>query len=142
MAKGSPEADSSASVNTPVTGKNLVQLATEAYGSKPVFWGRYFTSISATGTVEYRHLKENRLLRENKNAFAECWVRSVKQECLRKLVLFGQGSLRRALTEYIVHFHKERNDQGKNNLLLFSSPETVLAKSRVVQRTERFRRIA
>lgn len=73
----------------------------------------------------------------NLNAFAECWVRSVKQECLRKLVLFGEGSLRRALAEYIAHFHKERNHQGKKNLLLFPSPETPLAKSRVVRRTER-----
>ena len=45
----------------------------------------------------------------NLNAFAECWVRSAKQECLRKLVLFGEGSLRRALSEYITHYHEERN---------------------------------
>ena len=34
----------------------------------------------------------------NLNAFAELWVRSVKQECLRKLIFFGETSLRRALT--------------------------------------------
>ena len=55
----------------------------------------------------------------NLNAFAERWVRSVKQECLSKLSLFGEGSLRRALTEYIAHFHSERNHQGKENQLLF-----------------------
>jgi hypothetical protein len=55
------------------------------------------------------------------NAFAERWVRSIKQECLSKLILFGETSLRRALTEYIDHHHFERNHQGKNNLLLFSS---------------------
>jgi putative transposase len=55
----------------------------------------------------------------NLNAFAERWVRSVKQECLRKLVLFGEGSLRRALSEYMTHYHSERNHQGKGNLLLF-----------------------
>ena len=27
------------------------------------------------------------------NAFAERWVRSVKEECLSKLILFGEGSL-------------------------------------------------
>jgi putative transposase len=55
----------------------------------------------------------------NLNAFAERWVRSVKPECLSKLILFGEGSLRRALTEYIAHFHSQRNHQGKENRLLF-----------------------
>jgi transposase InsO family protein len=55
----------------------------------------------------------------NLNAFAERWVRSVKQECLSKLILFGEGSLRRALTEYVAHFHSERNHQGKQNRILF-----------------------
>jgi hypothetical protein len=43
------------------------------------------------------------------------------QECLSKLILFGEASLRRALTEYIEHHHFERNHQGKGNLLLFPS---------------------
>ena len=55
----------------------------------------------------------------NLNAFAERWVRSVKQECLSKLILFGEGALRRGLTEYLAHYHGERNHQGKGNLLLF-----------------------
>jgi putative transposase len=53
------------------------------------------------------------------NAFAERWVRSAKDECLSKLVLFGEASLRRALNEYTEHHHAERNHQGKGNLLLF-----------------------
>jgi Integrase core domain len=55
----------------------------------------------------------------NLNAYAERWVRSVKEECLSKLILFGEVSLRRALAEFIDHFHSERNHQGKNNVLLF-----------------------
>ena len=58
----------------------------------------------------------------NLNAFAERWVRSVKEECLSKLILFGEGSLKRALSEFIEHFHAERPHQGKGNLLLFPSP--------------------
>jgi hypothetical protein len=45
----------------------------------------------------------------NLNAFAERWVRSVKQECLCKLIFFGEASLRRALKEFMDHFHAERN---------------------------------
>ena len=56
------------------------------------------------------------------NAFAERWVRSVKEECLSKLILFGEPSLRRALNEYVAHFHFERNHQGKGNRLLFPEP--------------------
>ena len=58
----------------------------------------------------------------NLNAFAERWVRSVKQECLSKLIIFSEASLKRALTEYIAHYHAERNHQGKHNLLLFPTP--------------------
>src|ERR1044072_2382273 len=47
----------------------------------------------------------------NLNAYAECWVRSVKEECLSKVILFGERSLRRALSEYVDHFHAERNHQ-------------------------------
>lgn len=55
----------------------------------------------------------------NLNAYAERWVRSVKEECLSKVILFGERSLRRALSEYVEHFHAERNHQGKGNILLF-----------------------
>src|SRR5438094_6223210 len=55
----------------------------------------------------------------NLNAYAERWVRSVKEEALSRLILFGEGSLRHVLTQYVVHFHHERNHQGKGNVLLF-----------------------
>jgi putative transposase len=58
----------------------------------------------------------------NLNAFAERWVRSIKSECLSKLILFGEASLRRATTEFASHYHYERNHQGKANLLLFPAP--------------------
>ena len=55
----------------------------------------------------------------NLNSYAERWVRSVKEECLSRLLLFGESSLRRALQQYIVHYHEERNHQGKDNRILF-----------------------
>ena len=55
----------------------------------------------------------------NLNAYAERWVRSVKEECLSKVILFGEFSLRRALSNYVDHFHSERNHQGKGNVLVF-----------------------
>jgi putative transposase len=58
----------------------------------------------------------------NLNAFAERWVRSIKSECFSKLILFGESALRRATTEFLTHYHYERNHQGKANLLLFPAP--------------------
>jgi putative transposase len=63
----------------------------------------------------------------NLNAFAERWVRSIKSECLSKLILFGEASLRRATTQFLEHYHHERNHQGKQNVLLFpahASPQS------------------
>ncbi len=59
----------------------------------------------------------------NLNAFAERYVRSAKEECLSRLVLFGEEGLRRALSEFVTHYHEERNHQGKDNVLLFPSRE-------------------
>ena len=33
------------------------------------------------------------------NAHAERWVRSIREECLSKLILFGENSLRRVVSE-------------------------------------------
>jgi len=54
----------------------------------------------------------------NLNAFAERWALSVKQECRGRLVLFGESSLRHGPQEFVGHYHRERNRQGKRNALL------------------------
>jgi putative transposase len=66
----------------------------------------------------------------NLNAYAERWVRSVKEEYLSKLILFGEASLRRAVTEFIDHYHGERNHQGKSNVLLFPARKVGQQKPR------------
>jgi transposase InsO family protein len=60
----------------------------------------------------------------NLNAFAERWMRSVKEECLSHLILFGERSLRKALIQFQQHYDEERNHQGKNNVLLFPAPSS------------------
>ena len=57
-------------------------------------------------------------LSPNLNAFAERFVRSIKEECLTKMIFVGQGSLRRVLTEYMSHYQEERNLQGLENRLI------------------------
>ena len=58
----------------------------------------------------------------NLNAHLERWNRSVKEECLSKMILFGEASLRHVLSYYAHHFHNERNHQGKANVILFPAP--------------------
>ena len=77
---------------------------------------RSFRAILVSGRVKPLALPARS---PNLNAYAERWVRSVKEECLSKVILFGERSLRRALSEYVDHFHAERNHQGKANVLLF-----------------------
>jgi hypothetical protein len=75
-----------------------------------------FRSVLAAGGVKTIPLPARS---PNLNAFAERWVRSVKQECLSKLILFGAGPLSRTLAEFSAHYHGESNHQGKGNKLLF-----------------------
>jgi transposase InsO family protein len=51
----------------------------------------------------------------NLNAHAERFVRSLKEECLLKLIPIGRGMLRCALHEYVAHHHLERDHQGLGN---------------------------
>jgi transposase InsO family protein len=54
----------------------------------------------------------------NLNAWAERFVRSIKEECLGKMIFFGEQSLNRAIREYLAHYHGERNHQGLGNRLI------------------------
>jgi transposase InsO family protein len=54
----------------------------------------------------------------NLNAFAERFVRSIKEECLDRMILFGEGMLRNAVGEFVMHYHLERNHQGLGNRLI------------------------
>ena len=59
----------------------------------------------------------------NANAYAERFVRSIRAECLDRLILFGERRLLRAVDEFVAHYHGERNHQGLGNELI--SPATT-----------------
>ena len=75
-----------------------------------------FRAIIASGRLEPLVLPAHS---PNLNAYAERWVRSVKEECLSEVILLGERSLRRTLSDYVEHYRAERNHQGKGNILLF-----------------------
>jgi integrase-like protein/helix-turn-helix protein len=59
----------------------------------------------------------------NCNAYAERFVRSIKEECLDRLVILGEAHLRRTLVAFTVHYHRERNHQGlQDRLIMPASP--------------------
>jgi putative transposase len=60
----------------------------------------------------------------NANAYAGRFVRSIKEECLDRLIPIGEAHFRRAVAEFVEHYHRERNHQGLGNALIAGSPAT------------------
>ena len=58
----------------------------------------------------------------NANAYAARFVRSIKEECLERMVPLGERHFRRAVAEFVAHYHLERNHQGLANRLIASTP--------------------
>ena len=54
----------------------------------------------------------------NLNPQIERFMLSLKSECLERMIFFGENSLRKARSQYQVHYHEERNHQGLNNELI------------------------
>jgi putative transposase len=95
---------------------------------------RSFRAMIASGQIEPLALPARC---PNLNAYAERRVRSVKEECLSTVILLGECSLRRALNEYVEHYHAERNHQGKGNVLLLPRYTDIRREPQPVQRRER-----
>jgi transposase InsO family protein len=54
----------------------------------------------------------------NLNPNIERFMRSVKEECLERMVFFGEKSLHAAVVSYLAHYHAERNHQALDNRLI------------------------
>jgi transposase InsO family protein len=63
----------------------------------------------------------------NANAYAERFVRSIKDECLARMIPLGERHFRRAVAEFVDHYHRERNHQGIENELIAGAPVTSAA---------------
>ena len=58
----------------------------------------------------------------NLNAYAERFVRTIKESCLERMILFGEESLRTAMYNFVAHYHTERNHQGLANRIISPEP--------------------
>jgi transposase InsO family protein len=66
------------------------------------------------GMLEMGHLEPVRtsLFAPNMNAFAERWVRSIREECLDHFIFLNEGMLRNAVKAYVDHYNNRRPHQG------------------------------
>ena len=94
---------------------------------------RAFTEILKSSGVQPIRLPPRS---PNLNAYAERFVRSIKEECLNRIVPLGESHLRLVVQEYVEHYHRERNHQGLENQLLERAPPSANP-SADVQRSER-----
>jgi putative transposase len=69
----------------------------------------------------------------NANVYAERFVRSIKEECLDRMIPLGERHFRHALTEFVEHYHRERNHQELDNRLIAGTRAIEIA-SRVRRR--------
>src|ERR1700719_1095999 len=72
----------------------------------------------------------------NLNAFAERFVRSIKEECLSRMIFFGSASLQHAVGQFMAHYPSERNPQVLDNRLPRPASVTALP-HHPVQRRQR-----
>lgn len=61
----------------------------------------------------------------NLNAYLERFHLSIKSECLSRMIFFGEKSLRRAVTNYLEHYRRERNHQGLQNQIIEPGDEVA-----------------
>jgi transposase InsO family protein len=80
----------------------------------PVFTDSFRTILKGAGVEPLRLPPRS----PNLNAYAERFVRTIKEGCLDQMIFFGEPSLRRTLAEFVDHYHQERNHQGVANKIL------------------------
>src|SRR5215469_7409575 len=87
----------------------------------PLFTTEFLGILSGTGVESIKLPPRS----PNLNAYAERFVRTIKEDCLEQMIFFGEGSLRNAVREFIAHYHRERNHQGLGNRLISPAQRTA-----------------
>jgi putative transposase len=98
----------------------------------PLFTAEFLTLLVGVGVESVKLPPRS----PNLNAHAERFVRSIKESCLNRLILFGEQSLRTTIQNFIVHYHVERHHQGLANRLIRPEPGHV-GSTGAIQRRER-----
>jgi len=110
-----------------LTGKRYV-----IHDRDPLFTAEFLEILKSSGVLSLKLPPCS----PNLNAYAERFVRTIKESCLDRMILFGDGSLRKAIREFVAHYHHERNHQGLGNRLIM--PEQLIGhRTGAIQRRPR-----
>lgn len=104
------------SVDGLLTGKRYL-----IYDRDPLSTDEFLRKLKDTGVESVKLAPRS----PNLNAHAERFVRSIKECCLERVILFGESSLRKAVQNFVAHYHSERNHQGLSNRLIAPDPAHV-----------------
>jgi putative transposase len=80
----------------------------------PLFTAEFLEILADSGVKSMRLPPRS----PNLNAYAERFVRTIKESCLDRMILFGEDALRKSVQEFTAHYHLERNHQGLGNRLI------------------------
>jgi transposase InsO family protein len=84
------------------------------HGRDPLYRNQFARILQTTGLKSLNLAARS----PNLNAYAERFVRTVKESCLDPMIFFGEASLRHAIRGFVTHYHFERNHQGLGNPLI------------------------
>jgi putative transposase len=79
----------------------------------PLFTAEFLNTLADVGVKSSKLPPRS----PNLNAYAERFVRTIKESCLERMILFGEQSLRTAIHNFVAHYHAERNHQGLSDQL-------------------------
>jgi putative transposase len=115
------------SVDGLLTGKRYV-----IHDRDPLFTAEFLSTLADSDVKSVKLPPRS----PNLNAYAERFVRTIKESCLDRMILFGEDSLRAAIQNFVAHYHNERNHQGLSNRLIQPDGDH-LGNTGAIQRRER-----
>jgi putative transposase len=98
----------------------------------PLYTAEFLAMLRGAGVQSVKLAPQS----PNLNVHAERFVRTIKGSCWERVILFGEASLRKAVSEFVAHYHLERNHQGLGNRLIMV-PETEVSNQGSIRRRRR-----
>ena len=98
----------------------------------PLYTAEFLSTLESAGVKSVKLTPRS----PNLNAYTERFVRTIKESCLERMILFGEAPLRTAISEFLSHYHLERNHQGLENRLI-TPLHTTIETPGAVQRRQR-----
>jgi putative transposase len=96
----------------------------------PLFTDEFLGMLAGTGVESVKLPPKS----PNLNAYAERFVRSIKEQCLGRMIWFGEDALRKGVQEFVAHYLHERNHQGLKNRLIDPEEGHLSATGEIQQR--------